>query len=389
MILYQSRLVILLYTWRCANHAIYGRFNPVQPAESAYHNLRTYKASTYWRHQECAFDNNSITWPTSSDFVPPTVKNNCLKWRIELHLLSFITFLDAISKGGKNYLHRDTWILWCLWSCLHWSSVLVYAGFWWEHSCLTSLSKDEGLDPSNVWPSQGSSSAECNYLLVSSTTSKESIKSLLIRCMHGQTALLYSVGWMAILGYSKHTWGIVLPALWNYLHQTNGTMLTVRTNPADCASRGLYPSEFLDHTLWWNGPEWLKLPSSEWPKSPDCSLTLGVQSEKKQVSLHSAVIQRDPVIPQDRFSLFTILTRVTAWILQFIHNSHVPNEQNVSPTLTVQELIAAKHYWVRFSQADHFVDDIMALQDRKELSLSSPLTPLHPFLDQKCSTCWW
>ena len=85
----------------------------------------------------------------------------------------------------------------------------------------------------------------------------------------------------------------------------------------------------------------------------------------------------------DRFSSFTILTRVTAWILRLIHNCCVPNEQNVSPTLTVQELIAVEEYLVRFSHANHFIDDIMALQDRKELSLSSPLIPLHPFLDSK------
>ena len=43
----QTRLVTLLYARRCANHAIHGRFNPVQPAESADHNLRTRKGSTY------------------------------------------------------------------------------------------------------------------------------------------------------------------------------------------------------------------------------------------------------------------------------------------------------------------------------------------------------
>ena len=39
----QRRLVTLFHARRCANHAIHGHFNPVQPAESADHNLRTSK----------------------------------------------------------------------------------------------------------------------------------------------------------------------------------------------------------------------------------------------------------------------------------------------------------------------------------------------------------
>ena len=36
-------------------------------------------------------------------------------------------------------------------------------------------------------------------------------------------------------------------------------------NPANCASRGLFPAELLQDSLWRNGPRWLKLESSSWP----------------------------------------------------------------------------------------------------------------------------
>ena len=31
-------------------------------------------------------------------------------------------------------------------------------------------------------------------------------------------------------------------------------------NPADCASRSIFPTELLHHNLWWQGPTWMKLP---------------------------------------------------------------------------------------------------------------------------------
>lgn len=40
-----------------------------------------------------------------------------------------------------------------------------------------------------------------------------------------------------------------------------------KDNPADCASRGIKVEHLKTHYLWWNGPEWLRLPSSQWPVS--------------------------------------------------------------------------------------------------------------------------
>ena len=36
-------------------------------------------------------------------------------------------------------------------------------------------------------------------------------------------------------------------------------------NPADCASRGVFPEQLKEHKIWWEGPHWLKLDATMWP----------------------------------------------------------------------------------------------------------------------------
>lgn len=52
---------------------------------------------------------------------------------------------------------------------------------------------------------------------------------------------------------------------WRYV---NGCL-----NPADCVSRGISANCFLKNDIW-SGPEFLHLPESEWPKTPDLTLTI-------------------------------------------------------------------------------------------------------------------
>lgn len=47
------------------------------------------------------------------------------------------------------------------------------------------------------------------------------------------------------------------PSIWRHV--------PTKENPVDCASRGLFPSELVDHPLWWTGPSFLLSPSDEWP----------------------------------------------------------------------------------------------------------------------------
>ena len=68
-----------------------------------------------------------------------------------------------------------------------------------------------------------------------------------------------------------------------------------KQNPADYASRGLLPFELMEHDLWWDGPVWLKPPSSDWPKQSEIPLNetsdeqrdLSPYRCRNQCSLHS------------------------------------------------------------------------------------------------------
>ena len=114
-------------------------------------------------------------------------------------------------------------------------------------------------------------------------------------------------------------------------------------NPADCASRGLYPTELLNHELWWNGPDWLKSPRTDWPK-PFVIAEVGPSDEEREVCVHVTLLYETPLISLDRFSHFTRYKYVTAWVLRFINNCRVRNNTvvSLSPRISLcRELLGA------------------------------------------------
>ena len=104
------------------------------------------------------------------------------------------------------------------------------------------------------------------------------------------------------------------------LHHLRKGLSSVNDNPADCVSRELFPSELLQHSPWWNGPDWLLLDLSRWPQGSN-SHHSDVPDEEREVCLINAA-KLHCVIPLTRYSSLTHLTRVTAWMLRFINNCH-------------------------------------------------------------------
>ena len=59
-----------------------------------------------------------------------------------------------------------------------------------------------------------------------------------------------------------------IASILEYLPPTTWRHVPTLENPADCASRGLFPEELLSHDLWWDGPTWLHSDPVELPPQP-------------------------------------------------------------------------------------------------------------------------
>ncbi|XP_036347998.1 uncharacterized protein LOC118757389, partial [Rhagoletis pomonella] len=93
-----------------------------------------------------------------------------------------------------------------------------------------------------------------------------------------------------------------------------------KENPADCATRGLSPTQLKDLELWWNGPRWLTQPKSTWPTCSINALDVGdttLEEKPAKVHIHAVVAISSFV---QRFSSLKKLQRITAWMLRFYYN---------------------------------------------------------------------
>lgn len=120
-------------------------------------------------------------------------------------------------------------------------------------------------------------------------------------------------------------------------------------NSADCASRGVLPSQLPHHHLWWNGPEWLHLPHIDWPDSKFTYLDITSSDEMEltplQVFTCASPTSWDLL---SKYSSWTRLQYVMAHILRFIHNSRNSNKR--SGLLTLQELKDAELQIIKLTQ---------------------------------------
>ena len=152
-------------------------------------------------------------------------------------------------------------------------------------------------------------------------------------------------------------------------------------NPADCASRGLMPAELLNHSLWWEGPDWLQAEPISIPPQPPRKPLLAPEL-RLPVAIHSILQPPQPLL-ESRYSDYHKLICVTAWCLRFLAKATKQKAAAGGRQLTAGELTRAEHHLARLSQQRSFPKERHSLLHDKTLSPSSRLLSLNPYLDQE------
>ncbi|GFY31793.1 integrase catalytic domain-containing protein [Trichonephila clavipes] len=116
-----------------------------------------------------------------------------------------------------------------------------------------------------------------------------------------------------------------------------------KENPADIASRGIDPKCLPDCKLWWQGPPWLRLETSSWPKAESSCDEASDEIASQGSSISSSHI-----------------------------NTHLPFRKPKPLKKTI----------IRWVQGFYFQEEIRSIKKQISLPPKSPLRSLHPFIDE-------
>ena len=156
-------------------------------------------------------------------------------------------------------------------------------------------------------------------------------------------------------------------------------------NPADLPSRGAAVSA-LKRDLWIRGPEWLRLPPTDWPAScSDDQEPAGCEAEEMKNKLVQALSTETnngvgQIIVLENYSTLTRLHRVTAWIIRWTMKAR--GQEDTAGDLSVEELQRAERIWLVQAQMDAFSEEKKMLQDGRPIPPASGMFQLNPFLSE-------
>ncbi|XP_063994494.1 uncharacterized protein LOC135172057 [Diachasmimorpha longicaudata] len=167
-------------------------------------------------------------------------------------------------------------------------------------------------------------------------------------------------------------------AKWNHI---NG-----KENPADCASRGISPTELREHHLWWTGPSWLVQPPEQWvaastelASTSELASVVAMEAKPPTISSYPVhIVDEDALI--NRISSWNKLARITAWVNRAI-NKFKGQPTPDSPQLGTTEIEDGRLFWVKYTQQRYFGREITTLKAGRSLAAKHRMATLTPYLE--------
>ncbi|VEN50686.1 unnamed protein product [Callosobruchus maculatus] len=158
---------------------------------------------------------------------------------------------------------------------------------------------------------------------------------------------------------------------WKYVNTKN--------NPADIASRGVMPSNLLNNDLWFIGPHFLYLPSSEWPSTQIGTPTTDLPELRKNIkALNVISINNNDLFL--KFSSIIKLRRIIALCQRFVYNLRNKTNKKLGPIVSI-ELDDANKTLVKLAQQESFPVELAMLQKEGFIKPNNKLSSLSLFLD--------
>lgn len=157
--------------------------------------------------------------------------------------------------------------------------------------------------------------------------------------------------------------------------------VSTKHNPADLISRGTPVETIIDNSLWWHGPQWLNTNQNSWPKSV---VPVSNVPEIRTIKLVLTAVRDVDTPLLTTQSRWMSLVRITAYVRRFIQNTRIAystSKERQSGPLTVHELHAARLFWFHIAQQAHFHRDVIDLKAGRQVSRSSKLKTLNPYID--------
>lgn len=158
------------------------------------------------------------------------------------------------------------------------------------------------------------------------------------------------------------------------LDPQNWSHVTSKHNPADCASRGLRPSELINNKMWFNGPEFLSNDTITYSKPKS------IETELEAIKSHCTTIEDDNLL--NRFSSLTKAKRVMAYCMRFINKSKKTTTKTTTTYLNTTELNEALNLYIKNCQSINFSEEIKKIREKQDLPRNSKIRSLTPYLDE-------